>query len=103
MKVHKELDNEAAQIRCTIARCPASASLWELPEAHPYCAKPVVLCSVEHDMNNTDWKGRVSKLYDQIAGNVHVLQALPVAICFINRQVARMTYAGLLCPGHSRQ
>lgn len=26
-------------------------------------------------MSNTDWKGRVSKLYDQIAGNVHILQA----------------------------
>lgn len=37
------------------------------------------LLSVERNMSNTDWKGRVSKLYDQIAGNVSHSHTLVVS------------------------
>ena len=61
-------------------------------------AKPVAFRSVKFNMSNTDWKGRVSKLYDQIAGNVHFLRASAGCTSAIQR-MNQVTHAGLSYPG----
>ena len=74
MKVHNEADNEAAQVKYTIEderadiREASKQQLLDTPQVVPSPLRS----AASYTMSNTDWKGRVSKLYDQIAGNVHV-------------------------------
>ena len=73
MKVHNEVDNEAAQVKCMIAGSQAGRLSASLESSTLAQVVPSPLRSAaSNTMSNTDWKGRVSKLYDQIAGNVHV-------------------------------
>ena len=52
-------------------------------------------------MSNTDWKGRVSKLYDQISGNVSITLVAAVVIANTKRFVTDSNYCRPLTPKQS--